>query len=64
MADHEALKSKLERIKKLAENCIDDCTGNSKEYADDASYLYSVASSFLQKIGLDEDDKRKELEEE
>lgn len=65
MADQEALKSKLKRIKQLAENCIDDCNsgGGCKEYEGDAQFLYSVASGFIQKMALDDEDRKKEEEQ-
>jgi hypothetical protein len=54
------VKKLLDRIKKIAENVIDEVPA---QYKDDASYLYSVASSTIQKIELDEEDRLKELEE-
>jgi len=50
---NEAIKRLLDRIKKLAENVIDETTG---DYQLDAQFLYSVASSFKQKMELDEID--------
>lgn len=58
MADkHEAIKRLLDRIKSLAENLIDQTTG---DYQADAQYIYTVASSAKQKIEMDDDDRAKE----
>lgn len=56
----EKIKRLIDRMKKLAENVIDEAP---KRYYDDAQYLYSVTSSFTQKIELDEADDLKEAEE-
>lgn len=56
----EKIKRLIDRMKKLAENIIDE---TPKRYYDDAQYLYSVTSSFVQKIDLDAIDDQKEADE-
>lgn len=57
----EKIQKLLERMKKIAENLIDECPRN---YKDDAEYIYTTVSCLNQKITLDEEDKAKETREE